>query len=314
MSVCFHYSLLLKENTAKGKIADYLTRMWYRETIPERLVHGVIVEGYPQLFQTLDAHPGPERLVVYNILHINKLARLMLYNNDMEAVEDESRRGPEMEIPDMDLDSHSLMVQLDRLELPWNEESLLRYHPHHIGARENAWLIKHFGEEEKDGKKTIKNTFTYYQDFVDLHTKRKEKFAKAVKVTDQSQKNEESNSSNMKRTRFSEQTAELFRKNDIFKRAKNVMYDFAVIPDLENMQIDAQAPVSIQAVDPSMVIVNQAAESPVQNMQDVAPEPNEESETFWNTKNEKDNANAEKAKGNSEKSTTEGFQSADWVI
>lgn len=263
--VYFHYSLLVKERAHTNAIANCLKELWYKKTLPEKLIYGVCVEGQPQLWQTLDATPVPEgKFVIHNVLYVNRCARIMLYNNDLAALEDEDRRGQEMDIVNVDLDTKSVMHQLDLLELPWNEESLKFYHPHFISARENAWLAKNFGfvkNDDPNAKKKLNNTFSYPLDFIAKHEERKGDYEKALKAKgEEFEKFSKYFTTNTKRTRDHTQTGEVFANMDIPKKVRKDDCDFAILDDEisapvdpQSPMVDPQAPVQIIAIAPMIV-------------------------------------------------------------
>jgi hypothetical protein len=186
-TVFIHYGLINQDFSQKDLISELIKQMWYNKTIQQKMIHGITTESHPHIFSALWAQPNPaERMVIYNVLYVDECSRIMLYGDDDDALEDEERRGAEMDIIDMDLDKKCLMDHLELLEMPWNEDSLMRYHPHFISARENSWLVKRNGTEQRiqDGKTIVKirNTFSYPEEYINQHKTRWHRYQGVLKT------------------------------------------------------------------------------------------------------------------------------------
>lgn len=171
---------LLEKGDGKDPMEAYISEMWYSHTLAERTIHGVTEPGHPHVFKVLTSKPNKDKkLVINNVLYMNKTTKTILCNGDDESMEDNERRGKEMEIFFTDMDTDSLRDQLVRLEMPDDEETIFKYHPYRINMRENDWLA---GKRGLNTRQEIVNTFNYPGDLVNQKNDGKRRFDEAFRV------------------------------------------------------------------------------------------------------------------------------------
>lgn len=247
--VYFHYSLLKKTYEKTDEILPFLQELWYANLRKQKVIHGVRVDKYPQLMQTLIVEPNPNiQWINFNPLHLDEISRLMLYNDDLELAKDAEIRGSVMEIVDEDLDDKSFREHFEHLGLELNNDLFAKYHPRYISARENSWLKRMYGIQTlENGTEKIKNTFNYPEDqqlALEAHENNRKKDFKTILDNKENDKYRTS-----KRKRHSEEV--------VTKRLKTLNTNSLVLFDedtTEPMQIEPQQPPQEQTRIENIVI------------------------------------------------------------
>lgn len=99
---------------------------------------------------------------MYNTLYASKSTNCVIYNGEFEDSVEQLLDHKELKAIDMDLDTWGLRKNCDRLEIPWTEENILRYHPAAISAKENKWLQENNGLTPSGDR--IRQTIRYPED------------------------------------------------------------------------------------------------------------------------------------------------------